>query len=281
MKEPTVGPDEPLTPGGQPHPYDANDPLATAPTVWSGWVAPATDDGTHSRRVSRRHPLRWLAFNWLTAGVLLAIAAWVARQASSGSDAYRLGRGIGLVVAAVLLAAGARWLVVRLRGARTDGRVLRSAWIPLGAALFAIVSAFGMLGARAPVDPTVGLRISAPFSLVEATPALQTEIQRAVGGAGYRSVSVREVRDDGITVGWLVAGDGNFSSDDLDEAVRGFQDGSGLVPTREQVAGHDIALAASAETAIAIWLEPPLMMTVVAGDPESARVLVEAVLAAP
>lgn len=258
-----VGPDVP-----------APDPGVSA----AGWAAVAPERPRPYRPESRIR----LAISWIIAAIVLGFTAWIAYRTSTGSAAFREGRAIGTALGAIFFATALRWAWLRLTRGRGERPLLRSSWIPLGAVLLVIVYGFqGLTSAVVAADPSGSLRIAAPYSLAAADPEIADQITATMRSDASVRAAVREIRQGSELAGWLIAGNGSFGDEDWDELVGGMEHEAGQTAVSRMIRGHEVAVLAQADTTIAAWIEPPMVLIVIAGDANSAQSIAEAVLTSP
>ena len=224
-----------------------------------------------------------LALSWVTALVVTGIAGWIAMRGAEGGTAYRLGVAVGTALFPFLVAAVLRIGFYRLRyggGIRTS---LRSPWFPLTAALLAALAAAGDIAALAPpapVDAATAMHVSPPFTLRETDPATVQRIEQGLReDPATRSVAVREVVGADGSVSVLMAADASLRKNDIADIAKGMQESSGVVPTVETIAGHEVAIITGPEGVLATWTDPPLLYSVFAPDLGTLRTVIEAVIA--
>ena len=225
-----------------------------------------------------------LVLSWVTALIIAGFAGWIRMRSAEGGTAYRLGVAFGTALFPFLIAAVVRIGFYRLRygggGIRTS---LRSPWFPLTAALLAALTAAGDIAALAPpppVDAATAMHVSAPFTLQETDPATVQQIEQGLReDPATRSVAVREVVGADGSVSVLMAADASLRKNDIAEIAKGMQESSGVVPTIETIAGHEVAIITGPEGVLATWTDPPLLYSVFAPDLPTLRAVIEAVIA--
>jgi hypothetical protein len=274
---------EPTSPPGTPEATTGTD----APTsYWAApaWAAPATPTTpTRSSRIL-------LVVIWALVILIAAGGALLAYRWGDGSEAYRQGRAVGTLVAPFLFAGLLRWLYVWLLARRSGSdrkAVIRSYWVPLGALILIGLSFMGnasTLVPPAPVDATTALRISAPFTLREASPEATKLAESGFEAIeSIRSYAIREVVGEDGSVGLLLVADGALQGREgaIEEAARGMEDASGLTATIEPVQDRRIAFATGNGLVIGSWIEAPLLFSVYATDRPTLDAMIEAVMNAP
>ena len=276
MTEGTTGTQAtPPPPGDDPPPQ----PVAGPPPVdiASITLPPARAASKPDSRVT-------LALSWVAALVITGFAGWIAMRGAEGGTAYRLGVAVGTALFPFLIAAVVRIGFYRLRygggGIRTS---LRSPWFPLTAALLAALAAAGDIAALAPpapVDAATAMHVRPPFTLRETDPATVQRIEQGLReDPSTRSVAVREVVGADGSVSVLMAADASLRNDGIAEIAEGMQESSGVVPTIETIAGHEVAIITGPEGVLATWTDPPLLYSVFAPDLPTLRTVIEAVIA--
>jgi hypothetical protein len=271
-----------------PSPHDRDvagtTPSETAPPPPTGWVVPSTTAPPTSPRTRRAI----LIVSWSLAIVAAAFGALVAMGGAPGSDARRLGTGIGAFVSPFLFAVVLRWVVVRVMRGRPNAPVgvVRSQWVPL-VALFIVVANLGgnleRLAPPAPVDPATALRVGPGFTLRPTDAATEQQIAAEYAKAEVLKgrYVIREVVGEDGSVSFLFVVDGGLREADISEAARGVGDASGIATRIEGIAGEQVALAIGTGFSIASWIEEPLALWVLAGDESTLRAVVESVLVTP
>lgn len=224
-----------------------------------------------------------LVLSWVTALIIAGFAGWIAMRAAEGSTAYRWGVAFGTALFPFLIAAVVRVGFYRLRygggGIRTS---LRSPWFPLAAALLAALAAAGDiadLAPPAPVDAATVMQVSAPFTLRETDPATAQQIEQGLReDPATRSVAVREVVGEDGSVSVFMAADASLRNGDIAEIAQGMQESSGVVPTVETIAGHEVAMITTPDGILGTWADPPLVFSVYSTDLPTLRAVIGAVV---
>jgi hypothetical protein len=267
-------PDDPATPL---EPPPQTEPAAApGATLWApiddskGAGGPPGPPGKFTRVVE--------AVAWIVgaAAVLFFGRIFAIVNASPPLTAYELGRSVGTIVFAVVIGVFVRWLVIRVR---RRGRLF-SPWILLVAVLVLVINLGRGAGIAAPPGLPIGtyLKIDAPYALTAATAEEVGQFGEALAEAD--AFEARRVVDNGQVVGFLVVADVNLpASPDWDDIERGFESTSGASSEQDIVGTRPALVGTAARSATVIWVESPYILTVVALDEESARVLAESVMA--
>lgn len=267
-------PDDPATPFEPP--LQTEPAAAPSGTLW----APIDDSkGTGDPPRPPRKFTRVLeAVAWIVgaAAVLFFGRIFAILNASPPLTAYEAGRALGTIGFAVLIGVFVRWLVIKVRH---RGRLF-SPWILLVAALVLVINLGQRAGIAAPPGLPIGsyLKIDAPYALTAATADEVEQFGKALAEAD--AFEARRVVESERVVGFLVVADVDIgTSPDWDDIERGFESTSGAA-SEQDIVGTRPALVGTAPTgATVIWVEAPYMLTVVALDEESARMLAESVMA--
>lgn len=245
----------------------------------TGW-APPTGALPPASAGAKPAPRAMLALSWVIGLLFAGSGGWLAMRAAEGGTAYRWGVAFGATLTPFLLAAVLRFAYAKIRG---GGRpILRSPWIPLGAALLAAVAAAGAISSLAPgapVDAATGMHVRTPFTLREADSATSQQIEQAVRkDPSVRSVAVREVVGGDGSVSVLMAADARMREGGIDEIAKGMHDSSGLAPTIFTIGGEEVAIVAGPDGSIGTWVEAPLLFSVFAPDTATLHAVIEAVM---
>ena len=257
-------PEPPQTEAPEPGPAAAATPAGT-------WVVPPVSGPPTSLAVSRA----FLIVTWIAAVLVVGFLALVRTAAQDADSVYRAGYGFGAFVIPFLVAAAARWVVVRLRRGKpgAPAGVRRSHWVPLGAIALAVLTGVSSLSALArttPVDPATALRVGPGFSLRETDPATAQQVTELFGEqSAFGDVLVREVVGDDGSVSVLLIADGRLRDEDMAEMARGLGDGSGIATRVDSIGGKQVAVAVGSDYSMGSWIEEPLLLSVLA--PMSSR----------
>jgi hypothetical protein len=283
----STSPDEPeIAPPDQPVALTEG----VAPPAWSAsasppgpaWVAPEPWPSARGAKFLA-------ALVWIAAGLLLAMAGWIAANGQeAASSPWRAGYVAGTVAGGLGIATVIRWVWLKLRRSPTGSATLASIWIPA----ISVFLAIGMLGttfARAvepppPVDPATLFHVGAGYHLEPGDPATEEQFRRGFDGDAVKpraldSTSI--VADDG-SVGLLLVADmavADLTSElSLMELMAGV--GSDANPRRETVAGQSTMFAAAGGISIVGWIDAPLIVILYAVDDPTGRAMAESVIRA-
>jgi hypothetical protein len=253
----------------------ALEPAQPAGPPATGWAVPAPP-------APRKPPSRaMIVLSWVTALILAAFGAWIAMRATPGDSAYRWGYAFGAAVGPFLLAAILRLIFVRVRDGKTGAPVLRSPWVPLGAALLIALNGAGSIASLAPprpVEAATAMHVRTPFTIRETDAAVVQQIEAGLReDPSVRSVAVREVVGGDGSISILLAADGRLRDGDLGAIVKSVGDLVGVAPTIETIGGESVVIAKGPEGFIGSWIDAPLMVQVYAVDRATLDAVIEAV----
>lgn len=266
-------PDGPqATPALEPAQLEPARPTAQPAT---GWAVPEPP-------TIRKPPSRaTIVLSWVTALILAVFGAWIAMRATQGDAAYRWGYAFGAAVGPFLLAAIVRLIFVRVRDGKTGAPVLRSPWVPLGAALLIALNGAGSIASLAPprpVEAATAMHVRTPFTIREADAATVQQIEAGLrDDPSVRSVAVREVVGGDGSISILLAADGRLREGDLDAIVESVGDSTGVAPTIETIGGEEVVIVKGPDGLIGSWIDAPLMVQVYAVDRATLLAVIEAV----
>jgi hypothetical protein len=258
-------------------PPDTTAPSDVEATAASGWVIPAPMRGPS---FASRGPFVIVA--WLIAAVPLVVAGRLSQLSRGGDSPYALGYGMGTAFVLVIFAVLAAAIVGLVRDRRVGVSTFRSPLVPVLTLLIAVTWLVGQ-GVPVPVptvDPASALRISGPYTIVEADAATTKTLQASLASQdSVRSSVVRLIKGDDGSVTALIVADMAVTADtDFAEFRRGLEDGAGHPAVVETIAGRQVAFVSSDTASGAVWLEPPLSLFVFGVDKPTTRAIVEAIL---
>jgi hypothetical protein len=271
--------DEPTLDQIERHSETTASPGVEAPAA-SGWVTQAPMSGPS---FASRGP--FLIVAWLIAAVPLVVAARLSQLSRGEDSSYALGYGMGTAFVLVAFAALATAIVGLVRDRHVGMSTLRSPLIPVLTLLIAVTWLVGQ-GIPVPVptvDPASALRISGPYTIVEADAATTKTLQTTLASQdSVRSSVVRLIKGEDGSVTAIVVADMAISTDtDFAEFRRGLEDGAGHPAVVETIEGRQVSFVSSATASTAVWLEPPLALFVFGIDQPTARAVAQAILSAP
>ena len=234
-------------------------PVTVPPTAWQ--VAPPAKGTSRGVRI----------FLGAASAALIVLTAVVGALAEGGSGGYAAGYMIGGILTLLLIGLVVRFVVVKLR--RRGERVL-SPWIlVVGAAwgLLLLPVSLGRFAAAAPVDPATRAVIASPYRLEAATPAMQDQLERDMGGR----FAVQQIHGPGGYLGVLliIPDDPTFRWEDFEAGFAG----SGRA-TQTQVDSYEGRLLETGQGYGLAWRSDGVVTMVLGtADEASARTLAAAV----
>ena len=193
---------------------------------------------------------------------------------------FERGEIVGRIFGALTLGVVIRWVWIKLR---KRGRVL-SPWIlviaalALGSSLARDVTLIPPVGA--PIDTY--LEVGAPYDIGPAPADVAAQFAEVFDQAGSTATEVREIREAGTPVGYLlVANVGGTAADDfLADFESGFEENAGAEASMSTISAAEVLVGTGPDFAGIVWNEPPYAVVVYSLDVDSARALATSVMAA-
>jgi len=257
----------------------SEEPAAPDPTTpVNYWQQPEASTGTRSRGSRIVAVLAWV-FGIAAIAILLVVS--VNLRLGSDRSAFAVGRAwgeaIGFLVVAIVV-----WLLVRrARGgrlSRTAGLVL--ALLAAGGSFVTATAQLGPSGLQRSVlhvDPALAITFDESVVLATLSPSEVSDLEERLKplkatGALY----LRDLFVGGEYAGRLIAAD--LALPDSAEFISGIEEGaadSGWSSSRTTIGGYEAVIIDQGDSVVVDLVEPPLLVTIISLDRETALQLAE------